>query len=239
MKRRELIAQSASVGFSSLLAGCRSDVVKKTDVIVIGAGLSGLHAAALLSDYRHNVVLLEARSRVGGRILSLDNVYANPEAGADTIHAAYGRTLNVVRRHNLNLIEAHLRRPMDMVYMLGGKAIPGHAWAGSPINPFSTGALRETLPDKIIFREIGGLADKATGALWCDPVNSGLDISMTDYLSDRGFNPNQIILVYNQNPWQGNEADNVSLLNWVFVPRFFAERHTDLSYRHYTCNSCR
>ncbi|WP_417495384.1 flavin monoamine oxidase family protein [Maricaulis sp.] len=39
------------------------------DVIIIGAGLSGLRAADLLMD-RHDVVLLEARDRVGGRALA-------------------------------------------------------------------------------------------------------------------------------------------------------------------------
>ena len=38
-------------------------------VIIIGAGLSGLYAAWKLRD-EHDVILLEARTRVGGRILS-------------------------------------------------------------------------------------------------------------------------------------------------------------------------
>ncbi|WP_339738011.1 FAD-dependent oxidoreductase [uncultured Maricaulis sp.] len=41
----------------------------ESDVIIIGAGLSGLRAADLLRD-RHDVILLEARDRVGGRALA-------------------------------------------------------------------------------------------------------------------------------------------------------------------------
>ena len=43
---------------------------EKVDTIIIGGGLSGIYAAFLLAAKKKSVVLLEARSRVGGRILS-------------------------------------------------------------------------------------------------------------------------------------------------------------------------
>lgn len=43
----------------------------KKDLIIIGAGLSGLYAATLLQD-TFNVTILEARDRLGGRILTKD-----------------------------------------------------------------------------------------------------------------------------------------------------------------------
>ena len=39
------------------------------DTIIIGAGLSGMYAAYLLSQRKKSFVLLEARERIGGRIL--------------------------------------------------------------------------------------------------------------------------------------------------------------------------
>lgn len=50
-----------------------SQANKLNDVIVIGAGLSGLSAAKVCHDKGLNVLVLEARDRVGGRTLSDDN----------------------------------------------------------------------------------------------------------------------------------------------------------------------
>lgn len=43
---------------------------EKVDTIIIGGGLSGIYAAFLLAKKKRSLILLEARSRVGGRILS-------------------------------------------------------------------------------------------------------------------------------------------------------------------------
>jgi monoamine oxidase len=45
-------------------------VIEKIDTIIIGSGLSGLYAAFLLAARKNSTIVLEARSRVGGRIFS-------------------------------------------------------------------------------------------------------------------------------------------------------------------------
>ena len=47
--------------------------MEKVDTIIIGGGLSGIYAAFLLVARKESLVLLEARSRVGGRILCLEH----------------------------------------------------------------------------------------------------------------------------------------------------------------------
>ena len=47
--------------------------IEETDSIIIGGGLSGIYAASLLAAETKSLVLLEARSRLGGRILSREH----------------------------------------------------------------------------------------------------------------------------------------------------------------------
>ncbi len=48
-------------------------LMEDTDILIIGGGLSGLYAAYLLSRQKISFALLEARSRIGGRVLSMEH----------------------------------------------------------------------------------------------------------------------------------------------------------------------
>ncbi|HEY4247730.1 MAG TPA: NAD(P)/FAD-dependent oxidoreductase [Lacunisphaera sp.] len=73
-------------GFMETTAASRKPI--KVDVIVIGAGVSGLAAAGALAKKGWNVTLLEARHRAGGRILSARPAgWPTPiELGAEFVH---------------------------------------------------------------------------------------------------------------------------------------------------------
>ena len=51
------------------------------DVVVIGAGLAGLHAALILQDAGCDVRVLEAQQRIGGRVHSMGRPGLQAEAG--------------------------------------------------------------------------------------------------------------------------------------------------------------
>lgn len=83
-----------------------ADANESKKIIVAGAGLAGLVAAHELTQAGHDVTILEARTRPGGRVLTLrepfsDGLYA--EAGASRIHSSHELTLKYVRAFGLEL----------------------------------------------------------------------------------------------------------------------------------------
>ena len=73
------------------------------NVLVIGAGVAGLSAAVELASNRIKVVILEARDRIGGRILTQHDPATNMpvELGAEFIHGLPPEIWNIVQRENL------------------------------------------------------------------------------------------------------------------------------------------
>jgi monoamine oxidase len=76
-------------------------------VIVIGAGIAGLAAAAQLSRAGVSVLILEARDRIGGRIFTAeDSIHHAPmELGAEFVHGRPPEIWNQVRVHELEMNE--------------------------------------------------------------------------------------------------------------------------------------
>src|SRR6476661_2196163 len=114
MKRRDFLKQSAAVAAITLPGWMptrllteslqRRGVAKK--VVIIGAGLAGLSAGYELTQAGHEVTILEARNRPGGRVLTLrepfaDGLYA--EAGAMTISSSHTLSIRYARLFELPL----------------------------------------------------------------------------------------------------------------------------------------
>ena len=78
-------------------------------IIVIGAGMSGLVAAYELVRAGHDVTILEARDRIGGRVLTIRSPFSNnhfAEGGAARIKPSHNLTIGYANHFNLNLYTA-------------------------------------------------------------------------------------------------------------------------------------
>ena len=80
----------------------------QAEVIVIGAGAAGLAAAAALARAGREVLLLEARSRIGGRCLTLrhPSLEAPIELGAEFIHGRPAATAALLRKTGTKAVES-------------------------------------------------------------------------------------------------------------------------------------
>ncbi len=79
-----------------------------TDVAVLGAGASGLNAARLLAESGCSVLILEARDRIGGRILTVDDpaLPVPVELGAEFIHGSAPATFELLRRSGMSAMDS-------------------------------------------------------------------------------------------------------------------------------------
>lgn len=107
--RRKFIRDAAySAAGSILLSSAASGLFlpKKTKVIIIGAGFSGLSAAYALHKRNIDFVILEARNRISGRVFSCKMNEADPlviELGAEWVGNSHTRVQNLCNEFGLEL----------------------------------------------------------------------------------------------------------------------------------------
>ncbi|MCB2107843.1 MAG: FAD-dependent oxidoreductase [Rhodobacteraceae bacterium] len=212
VSRRSMITQSTA-GAMALAAPRRARAQTSADVIVIGAGLSGLYAAWLLEAQGFTVTVLEGRRRVGGRVFSVDTVPGHPEGGANAIAGAYARLRDMAQRLDIPLQDNGPRRLANRgrTLILGGKVIAPDAWKDSARNPFPRGA-KETMPWAYLPKLIAETNPYTSLDDWHAPDFFAHDISMHDFLTSRGASEAVIELAVNTNFTYGTSAHDVSMM---------------------------
>ena len=197
-------------------------------VIVIGAGLAGLSAGYELTQAGHDVTILEAQTRPGGRACTIrqpfsDNLYA--EAGATSIAETNDLTIRYARCFGLEL-DSWVQSPelQDILYIRG--RLVRRTTGIEPDLPYDLSPDEKKLGRTGLFKkyaapvypEIGDITDPnwPPAALWKYDR-----MSYTEFLRSRGASPEAIARMSVFGIW-GDGLDTVSALMVLRDDAFFA-----------------
>src|SRR5215203_568403 len=211
MRRRDFLRQAAlaaaatSASLRHLFAFGRKALERRgapKKVIVIGAGLAGLSAAYELTQAGHDVAVLEARTRPGGRVHTLRDPFAEglyAEAGAARIPDHHHFTLKYVELFGLTLDPF---QPTDSppVYYVRGRRI--RVTPGQKVDwPYDLTAEERALGvsgmrQKYVWSMLGELGD-VTNPNWPSPetLKKYDMMNRSDFWRSRGASPEAVALL--------------------------------------------
>lgn len=229
LDRREFIRQSlmsatavSVFGRECLDAGPkeirRTGVAKK--IIVIGAGLAGLSAAYELTEAGHEVNVLEARPRPGGRVYTMrgqfaDGLYA--EAGATNVFDVHTWTLKYIKLLGVALDPVTFSSGDPVFYVRGKRVVIKQ---GSPVDwplelkPDEKGLGRRELWEKYVVPTLNEIGNPEAPDWPTDSLKQYDRISFAEFLRRRGASPDAVALLrLGLSDQLGEGADAVSALN--------------------------
>lgn len=199
------------LGGLAALPACRSsDKGFDAEIIILGAGLSGLHAARLLEAEGNDVLVLEGSNRIGGRLHTLEHgALGYTEGGGEQVGASYARIIDTARTLGLTLTPDTPQR-RETAYYYDSKLMGPDEWKILNPHPFAP-PFEGASPGSPLFALAAKDNPLTAPQDWRDPKFSAYDISADEFLKSNGLNDEarRVIGV----ALNGNSLDTYSMMN--------------------------
>lgn len=221
LTRRDFLA----LGGATAIPGCAPSLVpsQDADVLIFGAGLAGLHAARMLEADGFKVMVLEADTRIGGRMWTLDDVPGRPEAGGQQVGQSYARIRSTAIDLGLNVVPPSPGGSRDKTMVLGGRVFDAKDWATASENPFPE-AFKRAAPDAALFAAAVRENPLIDQYAWRE-VDAEFDISAATFLERAGFDERSRALC--NIALNANDLSSYSMLNlWRSLTLFSIDSST-------------
>ncbi len=201
---RRTFMQGAGVAMFTALTPKRGHAKNKAKVVVIGAGLSGLHTALMLEEQGVDVQVIEGRMRAGGRLKTLYDVPGQPEAGGNSFGGGYARLIDAADRYGVEYQANRQSYLRGMELVIDDKIVAMKDWPDHPKNPLPK-EHREDAPWEYYMRFMKDHVPLAQSGDWLDEKFANLDISFDDWMLSEGASSEVIDLCCNHK-WEYNNS---------------------------------
>jgi monoamine oxidase len=220
LSRRHILAAALLAPTASFAQAAKPPTARRHDfdVIVIGAGLSGLNAAYTAQSQGARVLVIEARNRIGGRMYTLENIGFSAEAGANTFADGYGAALTAAANAGVEMVDITpaLRGAQPPALIIDGQPVSRAEWPSHPKNPLPP-AFRAMFPSEAAARAMASHPITKTPELWTQTSDPALDVSVAAWLKTQGFSDAAIGLAWDTIPSYGDTAATTSALQIAHI----------------------